>query len=1265
MTQVSREDARENAREDAREDARGDAQAAPAVETDNPYVGPRPFQKKDSRRFFGRESEARALLSLVESERLVLFYAQSGAGKSSLINAHLIPTLEQHGFAVLPVGRVSGQLVEPAAVKNIYTYNLLLSLDQGGGVSGDPQRLAGMSLRDYLAALPVEDAAAEAEAALPANGELQPLVLVIDQFEELFTTYPAAWEQRGAFFEQLAEAMQADPALWVLLAMREDYVAALDPYARLLPGRLRVRYSMERMGPEAAFRAVTLPVKDLRPFEEQAARDLVTNLRMIVTGRDAENQPVFAAGQFVEPVQLQVVCFQLWEALRSSPGASITPADLERLAQGKELARFVSAALANFYVQALEEVQKQFPQVSERRVREWFGQELITESETRGAVRQGKERTGTPPNDLPNQVVRALQDRFIIRSESRGDTTWYELSHDRFVNPILLSNREWLLHNPQPLELAAQEWLSSGQNPAHLLDGSQLRQAEALLKTHPEEISADARRLIDASQDAASHRSSRRQTMALVWLGLALIVMVWLLISAVRNGQALTLQNATVRAAQQIEIAQKQTITVALGDVSVQKAGVEDANARLLQQNRTVEAASTSVFDQKQTAEAATTLEADQRQRAVAESRLALARELATLAETYLPGQKDLGLLLGVESIQVSDTWEGRRALLDGLQQGLSRQISQDGPPIFGTYPVQSLAFRPDGSQVAIGRNAMPVEVWDFSSKQFLPLPDELKTFSNIYAVSYSPNGKYLVIGDAFYRLAIWNLETGQVKIDKLPNVANDMAFAPSGNPLAIGAVFNHIILWDISAEKQVNIAHSSERSTVFYQVAWSHDGRHLAIGGSHAYLGIWDMDLNQPEPPLLRNVYHEDVQGIAWTPDDQFLISAGYEGRLVRWDVNTRSKVGITDPATFLVPINSMVMSPDGSLLVTGNRSATTPLTLWDPQKLAPLQDNLGGHTSVVLSLAFSPLGDRMASGDSRGNVVFWKVRTQPPLGIQIASLPEGSARALGVDAKGQPFALYGKDKVQAWSAAGTLTVPPLDPSLTNYQVALLADAQGPMIAVAPTGAAEANQPVMLYPLDGSQPRTLLEKTEGAVKALAFSANNAALGVWTERGNQVYTLSDLRNPTRFPAAEVTDFQAATMRADGEIISPLFGLAPGEASGETASKDISRVALSPDGGLLAIGYSNGVIALRGAQGQRPIGQLAWQPDGPIVGLAFAQPAGQPLRLYALTQPGTLMQWDVDLHSWTQRACKLAARQLTSTERTQFVPIGIEYEHGCQ
>ena len=65
-----------------------------------PYVGPRPFERNDldQAMFFGRDYEADELVSLVFAHQVVLFYAQSGAGKTSLLNAGLIPLLEKEEF---------------------------------------------------------------------------------------------------------------------------------------------------------------------------------------------------------------------------------------------------------------------------------------------------------------------------------------------------------------------------------------------------------------------------------------------------------------------------------------------------------------------------------------------------------------------------------------------------------------------------------------------------------------------------------------------------------------------------------------------------------------------------------------------------------------------------------------------------------------------------------------------------------------------------------------------------------------------------------------------------------------------------------------------------------------------------------------------------------------------------------------------------------------------------------------------------------------
>ena len=488
-----------------------------SAQPDNPYVGPRSFRREEASRFFGRESEARDLLSLVISEQLVLFYAQSGAGKSSLINTSLIPSLEEKGFEVLPVGRVSSAVMNTDQVDNLYIFNLLLSLDQS---KRDPHRFSHIPLTDFLNNLArrgeqfiYDDRSNELSPGLESSAglEISPRALVIDQFEEIITTHPEAWQKREAFFRQLADAMEADPYLWVILVMREDFVAALDPYAHLLPGQLRARYYMRRMRVPSALDAIRKPVENIRAFEPGVAELLVDNMRLISSsgpGSQAD-QPVYA--EYVEPVQLQVVCYQLWERLQQSEDTQgetrrISRADLTAIAKGESIAQFISNALADFYEQAIAKVLSD-PAVSieERDLRDWFSQELITEAETRGFVHRGAETTA----GLRNEAVDILASQYIIRSESKAGGVWIELVHDRFVGPILQANRKWAGQHEKSVLSDATTWKNADKSDSHLYDGKQLEAWLAELESHPDRFTPVERDFLRASQRAAARRRQR------------------------------------------------------------------------------------------------------------------------------------------------------------------------------------------------------------------------------------------------------------------------------------------------------------------------------------------------------------------------------------------------------------------------------------------------------------------------------------------------------------------------------------------------------------------------------------------------------------------------------------------------------------------------------------------------------------------------------------------------------------------------------------
>lgn len=373
----------------------------------NPYVGPQPFERDDANRFFGRRREARDLAALVVAHRVVLLYSSSGAGKSSLLNAGVLPLLEERGADVLPPGRVGGAALADSAA-NVYTAALLAQWSR----EPDPPTLAA-----WLATLP---------RGVDEEGEAVLRVLVLDQFEELFTARPDRWKERATFVEELAAALDADPRLRLVLTLREEYLAQLEPYAELLPGLLRTRFRLERLGYDAALEAVTLPLRPTRrSYAAGVAEGIVRDLLTLKV--EAGGTPRDVEGEYVEPVQLQVVCRELWNGL---------PADVDVITS-EHVQRFadLDAVLAAFYEDALAAAAAESG-ARERRIRTWVRDELITAGGTRSTVYREVQTTA----GLDNRAVEALERKRLIRAEPRAGGTWYELTHDRLIDPIRGSN---------------------------------------------------------------------------------------------------------------------------------------------------------------------------------------------------------------------------------------------------------------------------------------------------------------------------------------------------------------------------------------------------------------------------------------------------------------------------------------------------------------------------------------------------------------------------------------------------------------------------------------------------------------------------------------------------------------------------------------------------------------------------------------------------------------------------------------------------------
>jgi hypothetical protein len=277
---------------------------------DNPFVGPRSFAYGE--RLYGRDREVAELGDTLLAQRMVLLYSPSGAGKSSLLEAALRPRLEQLQFRVLPTVRVGHEHLpssSSSSVRNRYMLSTLLSLEEGRTATMQltPAELNDISLREYLDRLDddIDD----------QSDDPTELCILFDQFEELFTLDPTDVKEKTEFMAEVGVALR-DRRRWALFAMREDFIAQLDPYLSLVPKRLSSRYRLDLLGVDAARVAMRQPAAEQGvDFALDAANHLIDDLRRVRVQRGG--QVLEELGPYIEPVQLQVVCRQLWSSLSS------------------------------------------------------------------------------------------------------------------------------------------------------------------------------------------------------------------------------------------------------------------------------------------------------------------------------------------------------------------------------------------------------------------------------------------------------------------------------------------------------------------------------------------------------------------------------------------------------------------------------------------------------------------------------------------------------------------------------------------------------------------------------------------------------------------------------------------------------------------------------------------------------------------------------------------------------------------------------------
>jgi WD40 repeat protein len=277
------------------------------------------------------------------------------------------------------------------------------------------------------------------------------------------------------------------------------------------------------------------------------------------------------------------------------------------------------------------------------------------------------------------------------------------------------------------------------------------------------------------------------------------------------------------------------------------------------------------------------------------------------------------------------------------------------------------LAFSPDGQILASGSDDTTIRLWDFESGEVLAMLRGHASY--IRGLAFSPDGWLLASAGDDRTVRLWDPESGeelQVLKDVHCERIRTLAFSPDGRLLASGSDDGIVCLWDMDSGACRTIFH--EPAARIRGLAFSPDGQIVAIGKSDGAVCLWALEDGQSRHVL--EGHDGPILSIAFDPDGRLLASGGEDRTIRLWDVASNESL-----ATLYGHTNRVrtVAFCDEGLLASGSDDQT--IRLWEVtsgQERAIWQ----GHSMCIWSAAFSPDGQRLATAQEDRTVRLHGVR-------------------------------------------------------------------------------------------------------------------------------------------------------------------------------------------------------------------------------------------------------------------------------------------------
>ncbi|WP_223198522.1 nSTAND1 domain-containing NTPase [Solihabitans fulvus] len=1174
-----------------------------------PYVGLAAFQSTDADRFFGRERLVEELSERVCRHRFLGVFGASGSGKSSVLRAGLLARAGSTGL--------SGRGAQPALVFTPGPHPVEECAVHFAALTGE----SATALRAEFAT-DRNSLHLRIRQALAARHTDEDLLLVVDQFEEVFTLCQDR-DERAAFVAVLVTAATAATSrVRVVLGVRADFYGHCGEHPALVEA---LRDAQVLVGP--------LTTDELRnAISRPAARAGCTVETSLVARLVAD-----AAGQ---PAVLPLVSHALLETWRRRRGVTLSVA-------GYEEAGGIQHAIAR----SAEDVYTGL-EAAEQRVARLVLLRLVaigdgTEDTRRRVERRELDTVATNAGAVVEKLTRA---RLLT-----VDQDSVEIVHEALIRRWPRLHR-WLAEDRNGLRVhrqlteASVGWRSLGWDPGALYRGVRLAVAQDWAAANDDALTGLERRFLAASlaaratERATERRRTRRLRQLVGLLGVLLVMTgatTWYAVRARQAanagrdtalsrtvaGDAAALRVTNPALAAQLSLAAYRLAPTAVARDSLLSTFSAPYATRLTGHTAPVTSVSISAGGQLLASAdsdgTARLWDCADPNRTVEVARLDGAGSMVVISPK--------GNLLATVGGDTSSLWN----VTDPRHPRKVANLPGHRDDRFGPRTI-SAAFDRDGRVLATTGTDNLARLWDVVD---LEHPEELGSLvghtNDVESVAFNPDRRTVATGSRDRTVRLWDIEdlTHPRLISVIAdhtNTVTSVAFSSDGSRLATAARDHTARLWDVATrDRPQQLAVLAGHSDIVTSVTFV-DQQTVATGSSDDTARLWDVTDPRHAHQIDTLTGHIDaVTAVTFNLSKQILATASSD-RTIRL---TYLPGPLSSHAS---AVTSVAFSQDGRALATASEDMTA--RLWDITVAHHFREitTAVGHTDAVSSVAFGPGGRLMATGGADRTARLWN--TSDPAHLRQTVIPTGHTdriTAVAVSLDGRLLATASADAtVRLWDITNPdtprLTVILDEHTETVTSVAFSAD--GHLLATG-SGDHTARLWDISSPGVGTTIATLTPHTN-TVTAVAFSADGHLLATGSD--DHTARLWDTTDP----------------HAPREL---------GAAVGHGDS--VRSVAFSPNGRTLATGSADHTARL-------------WDVGDPVHPLVTAILTGHAdtVRSVAFGRDGhtlatgsddhTARLWDTDIERVAGHVCEIAHPRITREEWDRYFP-GLPYQPPCR